>query len=570
MSLIRYIEIKNFRGIQNLAWRPGSGINCIIGSGDSGKSSIIDAIDICIGGKRNISDCDFYNLNFESQISIKITLGSLPDELLNIDQYGLYLRGFDINSGVLYDEPSSELETVITIETIIDESLELQRYLTSDRASDQGLKRNLAWADRSKLIPTRLGGNNDQHFSWRKGSILHKLSEEKVDHSKALLQVGREARAGFGSKTDKELAETLETVQRAATKLGVPVKEAQALMDANAVSLNGGMISLHDEKGVPLSALGLGSGRLLVAGLQKEASAEGSILLVDELEHGLEPHRIIRFLNALGAKDKFPSLQVFAASHSPVVIRELNGSQLFVLRKKLKFHEVVSVGVKDNIQAAIRKYPEAILAPSIIVCEGATEVGLLRGLDHFRVQSEETSLMANGIALVDGGGSEMFERALSFQELGYRTAVFRDSDVFPTPALEMTFRQNGGSVFSWKEEWATEDAIFSCLPDQSISELLDLAIEYKSEELVSSQITTASEGKLKLSDIQMKFLFDELTDYEKEILSTASRSSRARQSWFKSVSAMERAGHEIIAPVLEDTGNDFKNVLESIFDWCQT
>jgi hypothetical protein len=44
MARIRKIEIQNFRGIKELVWLPSAGINCLIGPGDSGKSSILDAI----------------------------------------------------------------------------------------------------------------------------------------------------------------------------------------------------------------------------------------------------------------------------------------------------------------------------------------------------------------------------------------------------------------------------------------------------------------------------------------------------------------------------------------------
>lgn len=49
MARIRKIEIANFRGIQQLVWCPSPGINCLIGTGDSGKSTVLDAIDLCLG-----------------------------------------------------------------------------------------------------------------------------------------------------------------------------------------------------------------------------------------------------------------------------------------------------------------------------------------------------------------------------------------------------------------------------------------------------------------------------------------------------------------------------------------
>ena len=60
---------------------------------------------------------------------------------------------------------------------------------------------------------------------------------------------------------------------------------------------------------MPLRALGVGSTRLLVAGLQRKAAKESSVLLVDELEHGLEPHRILHLLGSIGAKEAPPPIQ---------------------------------------------------------------------------------------------------------------------------------------------------------------------------------------------------------------------------------------------------------------------
>ena len=72
MARIRAIEINNFRGIRELLWFPSPGHNCLIGPGDSGKSSILDAVDFCLGARRNIqfTDADFYGLDVSMPIRI--------------------------------------------------------------------------------------------------------------------------------------------------------------------------------------------------------------------------------------------------------------------------------------------------------------------------------------------------------------------------------------------------------------------------------------------------------------------------------------------------------------------
>ncbi|MFL9965837.1 hypothetical protein PQR02_33430 [Paraburkholderia sediminicola] len=67
-------------------------------------------------------------------------------------------------------------------------------------------------------------------------------------------------------------------------------------------------------------------------------------MLIDELAHGLEPHRTIMLLAALSAKDKPAPLQVFVTTHSPVAERELSTDQLFVLHQHDGRHHVLAVG----------------------------------------------------------------------------------------------------------------------------------------------------------------------------------------------------------------------------------
>ena len=153
-------------------------------------------------------------------------------------------------------------------------------------------------------------------------------------------------------------------------------------------------------------------------------------------------------------------------THSPVALRELSGAQLFVLREAAGQHTATSVGTDDDIQGTIRVYPDAFLASSVLVCEGASEVGLMRGLDQYLVAQGQPSISTRGIALVDcGGGSadKPFERAQAFHKLGYRVAVLRDDDKKPTAGVEKSFVDAGGRAFSWRHDRALEDELFASL-----------------------------------------------------------------------------------------------------------
>jgi putative ATP-dependent endonuclease of the OLD family len=572
MPRIRKIEIANFRGIQQFSWLPSAGINCLIGPGDSGKSSVLDAIDLCLGARRTaqFTDADFHNLDVAKPIRISLTIGELDDALKTMEGYGMFLRGFNAATGEIEDEPERDAETVLTLTLTVPGDLEPTWTLESERAAAQNLVRNLNWADRVRISPTRIASGGDYNLGWRRGSVLNRLSDERADAGAVLAKAARDARAAFGDEAEQQLEATLNIVAETAKDLGIPVgTSVKAMLDFHSVSFSGGTISLHDECGVPLRNLGLGSVRLLIAGLQRKAAEQSPLILVDELEHGLEPHRIIRFLGALGAKERQLPLQAFITTHSPVALRELSGSQLFVMRQVGTKHEARNVGIEDDIQGSIRAFPDAFLASSIVVCEGASEVGLIRGLDLFRAANGHTPIGSLGVALVDCGGGDAdrpFRRAGALHALGYRTAVLRDDDKKPTNDHEMAFKNAGGEVVAWRNGRALEDELFLCLTHAAIGKLIDYAIELHGEDLIDEHIKSASENTRNLQDIQTDASLDLLSVEDRAILGKAARMRKA--GWFKSITWMEEVAREIVGPDLAGADAGFRAIVESVLIWA--
>jgi hypothetical protein len=572
MACIRLVEISSFRGINELKWYPQPGVNCLIGPGDSGKSSILDAIDLCLGARRNVqfTDADFHCLDVDNPIEISLTIGELPDALKKFDTYGLYLRGFNVDSGEVEDEPRAGAETVLTLRLSVASDLEPNWFLVSQRAEAQGQSRNLNWADRLILAPTKIGTLADHHLSWRRGSVLNRVSEEKADASAALAKAGRDARAAFGDEAQEQLGDALQIVAHTATELGIPVGEkVRAMLDAHSVSFSGGTIALHDENGIPLRGLGIGSTRLLIAGLQRAASLQSPVILVDELEYGLEPHRIVRLLGSLGAKEESSPFQVFVTTHSPVALRELSGEQLFVIRAAGKEHHALLVGDGDEEQSTIRLYPEAFLAPTVLVCEGASEIGFVRGLDRYRTAQGKVSINARGVALVDCGGGDAdkpYKRAMVFQRLGYRTAVFRDDDKKPTKELEASYKADSGTVLVWQNGRAIEDELFLSVSDVAVGKLIDLAIELQGNELVDDHIKSVSNNSKNLNDIQLERIIEGVGNESRSLLGEAAR--RRRAGWFKSITWMERVAHEIVGPDYANSEGEFVSRVNQIFSWA--
>ncbi|TAU26488.1 DUF2813 domain-containing protein [Rhizobium ruizarguesonis] len=572
MATIRKIEIQNFRGIRRLEWHPQPGLNCLIGPGDSGKSTILDAIDLCLGARRTaqFTDADFHALQVETPIEVSITLGDLVPALMSVEAYGIYLRGFDKDKCEIHDEPTIGLETVVTLNMRVESDLEPVWSLLSDRATAAGQSRNLSWADRVDLSPVRIGALSDHNLSWRRGSVLNRLSDETADASTALLAAAREARKVFGKDADKNLSKALDIVTRVAGQLGIDVgAKARAELEAHSVSVTAGTISLHDEAGVPLRKLGIGSSRLMISGLQQKNASESSLLLVDELEHGLEPHRIIRFLGNLGAKDKDSKLQVFVTSHSPVAVRELAVGQLFIVRKTDDGHQVLWAGEHPDLQGTLRVYPEAFLARSVLVCEGASEVGLIRGVDKHRSDAGKKSMHAEGTCLVDAGGyTKIMSRAQAFQKMGYRTATFRDDDYRPEEAEEKAFEALDGRIFKWREGKKLEVELFESLPVKAVEILLHKALENRSEQEVDSQLKSYSGNRVTLELVRKEINEGDLSSAARLALGNAAGGNKeGKKSWFKTVTEMEEIGLDVVVPHFVESDKEFRNVVKALRDW---
>jgi hypothetical protein len=525
-----------------------------------------------MGARRNLQfgDSDFYRLDVDVPLNISATLGDLDDRLKNLDSYGTYLRGFNPATGAIEDEPGDGLETVLTVRLTVQSDLEPAWSLVSDRAVEQGQSRNLAWADRVKLAPARIGVAADYQLSWGRGSVLTRISDEKLELSSALAKAGREARATFGDSAAIQLGEVLAAVAATAKELGIPVGAAvKAMLDVHAVSFSGGVISLHSEDGVPLRGLGVGSARLLVAGLQRKAAEGTSVVLLDELEYGLEPHRIIRLLGSLGAKVSEPPLQVFMTTHSPVALAELSGTQVFVTRNAGATHTVVEVGSSDVCQGSIRRAPGAFLAQSVVVCEGASEVGLVRGLDQHRASTGLTSISAEGVGLMDSHGGnpdDAIQRAAMFREFGYRAAVVRDDDLRPDMVLEEAFKASGGLVVSWRERRCLEQELFCSLAVDAVEKLISIAVEFVGAEMVDANIKSASASAHDYPGILTHCANGTLTQAHRAVLGKAAKSKE--NPWFKSVSKMEVVGRDIVGPALQGADPAFRKSIEALFEWA--
>lgn len=503
------VEVSNFRGIKSLKWFPKQGINCIMGPGDTGKSTVLDAISLCLGPRPSMkfTEADFYNLDVDQEITVDVTVSDLPRELKRLEVFGDFLRGYDETNGSVMDEPQALQPYALTLRMKVTSDLEPQWTLHSKRAEEQGLERSLSWANRELIAPIRIDDTGDFHLSWRRGSILRKLVEGPDELSSQLTGVMREARQSFEAAGDG-LETAMKLIRTTGKDLGIAsVGEAKMLIDPESASVSSGALALHDGQNVPLRALGQGSRRFLIAGLHRKAGAAAPALIVDEVEKGLEPHRIERFLQTLGGGQPKHDNQVFLTTHSPVTLRALSMDDLWIARKRDGTLTLTPLESGDDAESAIRHAAEGFLSPKVLICEGKTEAALVQGLDDFRRGNGEPTLLSKGACTVVGSGSESIPASRCFLAADYDTAWLVDADGGDTmERVRTAFSDAGGSIVTWGAGEATEDALWKSVPPAQQSALLDLAISNLGPKGLNSKLESKGEAligrKITLKEIQ--------------------------------------------------------------------
>jgi hypothetical protein len=300
----------------------------------------------------------------------------------------------------------------------------------------------------------------------------------------------------------------------------------------------------------------------LVAGLFHSRIAPAGIALVDEAELGLEPHRIARFLRLLGAgSDTGP--QVFLTTHSPVVVRELRAQELAIAHRDPVFgvHEinnVADVHTELDIQALVRANAESFLAAAVVVAEGATEIGLVRGLDHYWVSQGQDPLAMAGISIANGGGiPQAASRATAYAKLGYRTILFMDDDRPLTDAEREPVEEAGAIVISWGAGHATEQALFHGLSWPSVLLMLNIAAEIWDTAHLETCVRAVSNGDHSFDACRAQDL-----PGHRDILALAAK----QHGWFKRIDFGERVGQEVIGPGRANATAGLQAIITEIYE----
>lgn len=552
---LRQLTIARFRGVRELTWRPDGAIACLIGPGDSTKTTIVEAIELTLSPRWDyeFDDSDFHGGNTEEPIEIHATVGQLPDTLLAEQKFGLEIRGWNAAAGPR-DEPEEGDEPVLTIRLRVDSSLEPQWAVVNDR---NPVGKIISSRDRQLLGVLRLGSFVDRQLTWNQGTVLWRITGPLADLPRILADAGRAARNAISAAAIPALAGAATRAQELGRELGVVARESfRPGLDLRKVNISQGGMSIHDGN-VPVRRSGLGTRRLLTLALQRDIARSGCIALVDEVEHGLEPHRIRALVRQLAPDGQG---QVILTTHSPVAIVELRANNLRVVRSRDGATQVLPVD--DSLQGVVRAAPEALLGRKLIVCEGKTEMGICRALDRWWSSADLEQFGYLGVVPVDGGGNTQApQRAMQLRTLGYTVLYLGDSDAPMSPDAA-TLRAAGIQVILWANNMAIEERIAADLPWDGMKDVVTYAAGLYGRQSVDSAIASRLGAAVPGGDIAGW----QETPQLRAAIGLAAKSANGN-GWFKKIELAEGLGDVVCRRIPDVPGTDLATKVAELRQW---
>ena len=461
---IRRLTILRFRGIEKLVWLPEPGVNVVLGGGDVGKSTILDAIALLLSANNpsNISDVDFWRRDTQPGFEIEAVM-TLPEASgVNRQSKQAWPWHWDGNAPSVPNmdgEPGDVTDPVYIVKVRVNADFEFAYELVQPDGSVERFNIDL----RQAIGLVRLGGDdrNDSDLRLVRGSALDRLLSDRT--LRARLNAVLSTR-----DVDEELKEDgkakLKQLDATFEKQALPHQLALGLTSGQGFSIGAliGLTANKDSVQLPLANWGAGTRRL--ASLEIAASCQGDcpITLVDEIERGLEPYRQRTLITRLQAG---PS-QVFLTTHSAAAIGAAHKASVWYLDAK----GAVGRLPRAKISRQQVRDPEAFLARLTVVAEGETEKGFTRSVLERALQG---TLHDRGIWITECDGHDSAIDLLdALAEGGLQFGGFVDNEGRHPQRWQDLKKKLGPLLFQWATG-CLEENIIKLAPDDKLQALIE-------------------------------------------------------------------------------------------------
>ena len=395
---IRILTIERFRGIESLSWKPTAGLNIILGGGDVGKTTILDALALLLHPRNTypLSGADYWQRKVESEFVIEAVISLKGVAVISQASEMNWPWQWDGDQAVLppqdnpddadkkeSGDPVHRLRVRGTME--LETAYEVVQPNLTVTSFSVGLRRAIG------LI--RLAGDdrNDRDLRLVQGSALDRLLQDRGLRARLGYELSEEDVKSVLNDESKIILSELENTFKDKT---LPSDLGLGITGGPGLSINAlvGLSAKKDDVSLPLSNWGSGTRRLAALAIAGALQDEHPITVVDEIEKGLEPYRQRKLVESL----KAGGAQVFLTTHSASVLSAALDPGVWYLDTQGELGTLASSKVGRHLKSD----PETFLSRIAVVCEGATELGFA----DVMLTKGVGDLLAQGVHLTDGGG----------------------------------------------------------------------------------------------------------------------------------------------------------------------
>jgi putative ATP-dependent endonuclease of the OLD family len=241
MAKIHTLKISNYKGIQKFEQTFGkTNFICLIGRGDSGKTTILEAISAVLSPSWNLTfyDSDFFNINVNEPIEIEVSLYDLPAKLVSETKFGLYKRFLNTKGDIIdevFDEDLNDQIDILTIKLKVNKDLEPKWCVCNERKGEIEIRAS----DRATLNVFLVSDYIDRHFSWNKGNPLYSLLKQEdteEEKSNVIIEAFREAKEKIDANAFSNLDNVVKKIKSTAEDLGVTINNTSTTIDFKDIS----------------------------------------------------------------------------------------------------------------------------------------------------------------------------------------------------------------------------------------------------------------------------------------------------------------------------------------------
>ncbi len=472
-AIIHQITIERFRGIKKLKWNPDPGLNVILGGGDVGKSTILDAVALLLNPSNAavVSESDYHCRDSNPGFVIQAVM-SLPAST-DIGQQQKFTWPWEWNgseavvpvgsNGDADDTPQPETP-VYRLQVRGTPEMELVWEIMQPNDETDVLSA----AVRRAIGIVRLAGDdrNDRDLRLVYGSALDRLLADQGLKARIGKQISE---IDLNEKLSDDAKKSLKRLDDALRDGSLPSGLELGLTSAQGISI-GALIGLlarkelpdnADAPPLPLASWGAGTRRMATLQIAAATQAKTRIAVIDEVERGLEPYRVRRLIDTLQSEVS----QTFVTTHSAVAINAATRGRLWYLDSKGNIGALPQAKIEKQQQ----RDPETFLARLAVIAEGPTEVGFISYLLDKAVNGNPRD---HGIRVCNGQGTPTVLDLLEAMSGGGLTfGGFVDSTTEDPDRWKTLKEKMGDLLFQWPSS-STEAAVISLVDEGKLTELI--------------------------------------------------------------------------------------------------